>query len=96
MGLPRFSVFPVERRKNLREPQNLIVRLKFDDDAPWLRAMLNNLSVGGACLSISTTKTVPAEFTLILPPNLARRCRAVWRSGDRVGVEFLDSDIFED
>ena len=96
MGLPRFSVFPVERRKSLREPQNFIVRLKFDDDAPWLRALLNNLSAGGACLSISATRTVPAEFTLILPPNLPRRCRAVWRTGDRVGVEFLDSDIFED
>jgi hypothetical protein len=89
-------VFPVERRKSQREPQNYIVRLKFDDHAPWLRAMLNNLSAGGACLSISTTKAIPDEFTLILPPNLPRRCRPVWRSGDRVGVEFLDSEIFED
>jgi hypothetical protein len=61
-----------------------------------LRAMLNNLSAGGACLSISTIKSIPDEFTLILPPNLPRRCRPVWRSGDRLGIEFLDSDIFED
>jgi PilZ domain len=95
MGLPRFSAFPFERRNSLREPQNYIVRLKFDDDGPWLRAMLNNLSVGGACLSLSATKTIPTEFILVLPPNVSRRCRPVWRSGDRVGVEFLDSDIFE-
>lgn len=96
MVLPRFSVLPIERRKSTREPQNFIVRLKFDDGAPWSRAMLNNLSDGGACLSISAAKTIPAEFTLILPPNLPRRCRPVWRSGDRIGVEFLDSEIFED
>jgi hypothetical protein len=58
--------------------------------------MLNNLSAGGACLSIAATKAIPAEFTVVLPPNLSRRSRLVWRSGDRVGVEFLDSEIFED
>ena len=91
MGLPRFSMFPVERRRSLREPKNYIVRLKFDDKSPWLRAMLNNLSAGGACLSISATKTIPAEFTIVLPPNIARRCRLVWRSGDKLGVEFFAS-----
>jgi hypothetical protein len=89
MSLPRFSLFPVERRRSQREPANLTVRLKFDDDAPWLRGMLNNLSAGGACVSISGTKAIPAEFTLVFPPNTPRRCRLVWRSGEKIGVEFL-------
>jgi hypothetical protein len=88
MGLPRFSLFPVERRKSPREPMHQIVRLTFDDDSPWVRGMLNNLSAGGACVSISTAKMVAGEFTLILPPNTPRRCRLVWRSGKEIGVEF--------
>jgi hypothetical protein len=90
MGLPRFSLFSVERRSSWREPKHCIVRLKFDDDSPWLRGMLNNLSAGGACVSLSIAKAIPAEFTLVLPPNTARRCRLVWRSGERIGVEFLN------
>jgi hypothetical protein len=93
MALPRFSLFPVERRRSRREQKHYIVRLKFDDDSPWLRGMLNNLSAGGACVSIAATKTIPAEFTLVLPPNTPRRCRLVWRSGDQLGVEFLPSHI---
>jgi hypothetical protein len=89
MGLPRFSLFPVERRNSPREPMHHIIRLKFDDESPWLRGLLNNLSAGGACVSILTTKVVPPEFTLVFPRNNLRRCRLVWRSGERLGVEFL-------
>jgi hypothetical protein len=89
MALPRFSVFPVERRKSERQAKHQIVRLKFDDDSPWLRSMLMNLSEGGACLSVSPARRLPGEFTLVFPPNVPRRCRLVWRSGERVGVEFL-------
>jgi len=93
MALPRFSLLALERRRTPREPKHQIVRLKFDDDSPWIRGMLNNLSVGGACLSISTPKAVPAEFNLILPPNILRRCRLVWRAGETLGVEFLMPEI---
>ena len=89
MALPRFSLFPVERRRSRREQKHYIVRLKFDDDSPWLRGMLNNLSAGGACVSISGTKAIPEEFTLVFPPNTPRRCRLVWRSGKKLGLEFL-------
>jgi PilZ domain len=93
MTFPRFSIFPVERRKSPRQAQHQIVRFKFDDDSPWLRGMLNNVSEGGACVSVSTTRALPAEFTLVLPPNELRRCRLVWRSGERVGVEFLPTTL---
>ena len=89
MTLPRFSLFPVERRRSRREQTHYIVRLKFDDDSPWLRGMLNNLSEGGACVSISGAKIVPAEFTVVFPPNTPRRSRLVWRSGNKLGLEFL-------
>lgn len=93
MSFPRFSALPVERRANPREPKHHIVRLRFDDDLPWHRGILNNLSVGGACVSISISNAIaiPAEFTLILPPNTSRRCRLVWQSGQKLGVEFLNA-----
>jgi hypothetical protein len=89
MALPRFSMFPVERRRSQREQKHYIVRLKFDDDSPWLRGMLNNLSAGGACVSILGTRAVPEEFTLVFPPNTPQRCRLAWRSGETLGLEFL-------
>ncbi len=90
MALPRFSVFPVERRQSPRQAKHQIVRLKFDDDSPWVRGMLMNVSEGGACMSVATARLLPQEFTLVFPPNVPRRCRLVWRSGDRAGVEFVD------
>src|SRR6202051_2476066 len=89
MAFPRFSRVPAERRSSPRDPMNQIIRLKFDDDSPWLRGMLNNLSAGGACVSILGTKAVPEEFTLVFPPNTPPRCRLVWRSGETLGLEFL-------
>jgi hypothetical protein len=88
-SLPRFSLFPIERRNSLREPKNQIVKLKVDDASGWARGMLLNISAGGACVSIVTSRNIPAEFTLVLPPNSPRRCRLVWRSGEKIGVEFL-------
>jgi hypothetical protein len=88
MSFPRFSAFPVERRKSPREPKHHIVRVRFDDNSKWHRGILNNLSAGGACVSISTAMVIPAEFTLVLPPNTSRRCRLVWQSGLKIGVEF--------
>jgi hypothetical protein len=92
MTLPRFSVFPVERRESPRQAKHQIVRLIFDDDSPWLRGMLINISEGGACVSVSTARVLPPEFTLVFPPNAPRRCRLVWRTGDKVGVKFLTTN----
>jgi hypothetical protein len=91
MGLPRFSLFPVERRRNEREPMHQTVRLRFDDGTPWLRGMLSNVSAGGACVSISTPITIPAEFSLVFPPNTVRRCRLVWQAEEKIGVQFSES-----
>jgi hypothetical protein len=91
MSFPRFSLLPVERRRSPREAINQIVRLTFDDGSAWHRGMLLNQSAGGACVAISTAIVIPTEFTLILPPNTFRRCRLVWRTGQRVGVEFLSA-----
>jgi hypothetical protein len=92
MALPRFSVFPVERRNSPRQAKHQIVRLRFDDDSPWLRGMLINISEGGACVSVSTARVLPPEFALVFPPNAPRRCRLVWQTGERVGVEFLSTN----
>lgn len=91
MSFPRFSLLPVaDRRQSVREPRNQIVRLTLDDSS-WHRGMLDNISEGGACVLISTAMALPEEFTLVLPPNTSRRCRLVWRRGQKIGVEFLSA-----
>jgi hypothetical protein len=89
MFIPRFSLVPVERRKFRREPKHQIVRLIFDGELTWVRGMLHNLSTSGACISISSRKKIPVEFTLLIPPNTQRRSRLVWHKGDKIGVEFV-------
>jgi len=89
--LRRFSSFPFERRRSPRQPTYQTVRLTFDDRSPWIRGIVENISAGGACVGISSAKALPEEFTLVFPPNTSRRCRLVWRSGDRLGVQFLDN-----
>jgi hypothetical protein len=90
MSFPRFSLLPVERRRSPREAKHHIVRLRFAEDSSWHRGILKNLSAGGACVSISTAIVIPAEFTLVLPPNTSRRCRLVWQRGQEMGIEFLN------
>ena len=87
--MPRFAKLPVERRRTPREPTHQAVRLTFDDGSPWIRGTMTNISTGGACVWISSSRTLPGEFNLLLPLNQRRRCRLVWRSDDKLGVEFL-------
>lgn len=50
-----------------------------------------DISVSGARLLVPRPEAVPDQFELItdLSGN-SRRCRAIWREGGQVGVEFVD------
>jgi hypothetical protein len=54
--------------------------------------LIVNTSELGACVEVtpSTDPTdIPGEFTLLLDaPRAKRRCRVVWRSFQRIGVQF--------
>jgi len=48
-----------------------------------------NLSETGACLLVQSPIGIPDDFDLLLDRESApRRCHVVWRSANRIGVEF--------
>ncbi|MCJ2124053.1 PilZ domain-containing protein [Methylobacterium sp. J-077] len=50
-----------------------------------------DISVSGARLLVSRPETVPDQFELATDlSGGSRRCRAVWREGGQIGVEFVD------
>ena len=52
--------------------------------------LVNDLSNGGAKLTMVQPETLPETFYLALAPGRgsSRKCRVIWRSSNAVGVEF--------
>lgn len=54
-----------------------------------LDCIVYNLSLTGACLEIAGANEVPETFELSFHNDPNRHlCRVVWRTGDRIGIEF--------
>ncbi|MGQ0683340.1 PilZ domain-containing protein [Bradyrhizobium sp.] len=54
---------------------------------------VRNLSDKGAALEVVSQAGIPERFALVIAGDgLHRRCRAVWRSGRRIGVAFEPDD----
>jgi PilZ domain len=52
--------------------------------------VVRNLSDAGAALEVASPIGIPNKLTLIHGPDVRRRdCKVVWRTGNRIGVEFL-------
>jgi PilZ domain-containing protein len=49
---------------------------------------VRNLSDTGAALSVESPVGIPTEFNLIVPDQVKRMCRVVWRKENRLGVAF--------
>ena len=55
-----------------------------------LDCVVRNISATGACVEVVSQKSVPDEFELVVTKdNSIRRCRVVWRAGNRIGVQFF-------
>jgi hypothetical protein len=54
--------------------------------------IVQNVSAHGACLEVlppTSSVTLPKEFVLLRPSaRSARNCKVIWRSFQRIGVEF--------
>lgn len=54
-----------------------------------LECTVRNLSSNGAALDLASPARLPSSFVLMIEADqFIRRCRAVWRSDNRVGVAF--------
>ena len=57
--------------------------------------MMSDVSKSGAKITLSDDDKLPDQFMLLLSADgkTHRKCRAVWREGKRIGVEFLGAPI---
>jgi hypothetical protein len=58
--------------------------------APSIDCVVRNMSEAGALLAVQSTVGIPADFTLLIKPELKKRdCHVMWRAADRIGVRFV-------
>jgi hypothetical protein len=57
--------------------------------AAGIDCRVRNLSPAGACLDIASQVGIPDDFVLVVETDhLKQPCHVIWRSGNRMGVEF--------
>ena len=78
------------RRKSLRRHFGYPSQLHFGEGAPPQVCVIVDMSESGAQLQVPADVAVPGEFSLLIGGNshVRRHCKLVWRSGNRMGVEF--------
>ena len=64
--------------------------MHFEEGVPPQACVIVDMSELGAQLQVPADVAVPGEFSLLIGGNshVRRHCKLVWRSGNRVGVEF--------
>jgi len=76
----------VQRTRVLRNAKILVPAL-----SPVIHCTVQNITHGGACLTLGNTFGLPETFDLTFEHGRTRRsCRVVWRTNDRLGVTFED------
>jgi hypothetical protein len=79
-----------ENRKFLRRGIDRDVQIKLADGS-IVRAALSDVWQGGACLKIRNSENLPAQFIIELSEQVHRWSRIVWRTAEKVGLEFIPS-----
>jgi hypothetical protein len=58
---------------------------------------VRNLSAVGACLEVAGQVGIPDQFTLLVEHDgFKQQCRVVWRTPNRLGVEFIGDRFHHD
>ena len=82
---------PSDRRATERRRIVRAAISTFDSLQSAIPCVLLDLSEGGARLNLSSVQDLNDEFRLTVETeNIDRRCVIVWRSGDEIGVRFID------
>ena len=77
-----------ERRKGGRHRTLKPGKINFSL-ASSINCGVRNLSPGGACLDVASQIGIPDDFVLVVESDhLWQRCRVIWRTATRLGVEF--------
>ena len=63
--------------------------ISFRELGTTIDCTVRNLSLGGACLTVTSPAGIPNEFDLMLDRDtVTRYCRVAWRAADRMGIAF--------
>lgn len=82
----------IERRQTLRRRTLLTGRIEFLDRSVF-DCVVRNLSDDGAQIRCDQQVALPDIFRLVIEKKGERRpVRAVWRSRDEIGLQFLTSE----
>ena len=55
-----------------------------------MECVIRNLSDTGAKIEVSSVKSIPQAFDLMVPRHRPQSCRVAWRAMRELGVEFLN------
>jgi hypothetical protein len=78
------------RENDFRIEWNLPATIQDNERGLARPCILSNFSNTGGKITGVIASTCPDEFMLGMTPSRARKCRVLWRSGDSLGVEFID------
>jgi hypothetical protein len=81
---------PRERRKHFRVEWNSPATIHDPQRHLDRPCILSNFSNGGAEITGVRADTIPDEFLLQITRDDIRKCLAVWRTDDTLGVKFTD------
>ncbi len=76
-----------EKRGIFRKRILKTAQIILSEKAPKLDCAVRNLSQTGACLQVSTTYGIPANFEVVIE-GVRRACRSVWRTDTKLGITF--------
>lgn len=78
------------RRKSLRRHFGYPAQMRFEEGQPSRACVIIDMSETGAQLEVAGDADLPFEFSLLIGGNshVRRQCRLVWRSRNRIGVQF--------
>ncbi len=78
----------IKRTRVLRGAKIIVPRR-----SPVIHCTVQNINNGGACLKLANTYGLPETFDLTFEHGRTRRsCRVIWRTDDKLGVAFTDTE----
>jgi hypothetical protein len=76
-----------EKRTIFRKRVLKTAQIVLSEKAAKLDCAIRNLTDIGACLQVSTTYGIPANFDVIIE-GVRRPCRSIWRTDTKLGITF--------
>lgn len=79
-----------EKRHTLRHRTLKGARIAFQHARAVIQCVVRNLPEAGASLAVDSPLGIPDTFHLMFDDAAEnRQCKVIWRSKDRLGVQFL-------